>query len=87
MNETCKQLDIKLHLSHVKNTVLENMNRLNEIKLDPENIYLTNHDAVLAICDQYYQINNKDDGKTNELLNKSLRLIQFDQTNIQTSPV
>ena len=60
MNDTCTKLGVKLHLTHLKHTVFEAMNRLNEKKFDPNFIYPSNHDAVLSILDANL-VNNLDE--------------------------
>lgn len=54
MNETCKKLNVTLHLTHVKASIIVLIRRLNENKFDETFIYPTNHDAVLTICNQIY---------------------------------
>ena len=73
MNETCTKLGVKLHLTHLKHTVFEAMNRLNEKKFDPYFIYPSNHDAVLSIIEANF-VNNLDkiyDDNENEVTDLS----------------
>jgi len=78
MNETCRKLDLTLHLTHLKGYIIEMMNRLNETKLDPKFIYLTNHDAVLTICKEYYGLDNAVLGKNFETIDEIFNVEVFD---------
>jgi hypothetical protein len=89
MNDTCTKLGVKLHLTHLKHTVFEAMNRLNEKKFDPNFIYPSNHDAVLSILDAYF-VDKTDDSNENKKadeLSRAVSQISQIQIDLSDSPV
>ena len=91
MNDTCTKLGVKLHLTHLKHTVFEDMNRLNEKKFDPNFIYPSNHDAVLTILDAYF-VDKTDDSNENkkadeQQLSRAVSQISQIQIDLSDSPV